>query len=710
MNEQVSSFVLFRTVRELILAISLPSILFFAPSLFENCIDSSGFFFEVRNDAVSMEWRSVELTKSGPYYVSVGRPQAGCDLFYGDKLLASNRGVGPSERSSLFLGASFFVNKNSFPVRLVCLRTLGSPVRLVHRPVVTNYLSAKLLHMVRYFSDQIIPVGLILLFVVLAASRRNRNFGFARDVLVLGLVTIIYLLSLANIPRLLVSNIEATYIHANLKFVFLLSVLAWQVNLVSLRSLFIFACVVLTGCLSISFCLNPALVFKVYSIYLHLFPIFILLVGVRGSSSLPRDQQKYIWISLAPILLTSGIDLVVLFYRPTGAFFAPVSTVSIFSLALLHRLRLQRAQNRAVRSTATWSLLQAEERPLAEKMHVIGDELAANTSLPRWSIYLDSFSLGYASRPRTELRRLVSSQQHEHAADPLIRLNGSAPFGALMRRALETDSVITERSLNDNCLYVVIPIFGLGCINLRGTEPSQGDERYLREYIDHIAQQLRLVVPAMVRADDPSTLAASLLREELGPGVHQVNYGAIFADAVGYTQNTHISPHFVEFFQFEYIPALLRSLGPSVLLKDVFGDELFLIVREPKLATPAVAGSLVSSSTVENLTLEAVKRLQQFVADEGRELCTAAGYQAIEFKVGSHAGPGQISILGPDVTIVGPSIEAKRCLGRSRPSQPFISKYLYIYLSESLKPHAIHEIYAAKKEILEGYRVSFVAA
>ncbi len=693
--------------REMILAILLPAVPLLVTLVFEAFVDSKALFTVSRNEAELIEWSNQSPIPAGDYYISVGRPQGSCSLNYGAEVLASNAGIGLSERSSVFLGAPLVVSGASKKIWIMCKKTQGSPVRLIHTIVVGSYRTTKLLHMIRFLVDQILPISFILFFLSIAYVSRYGDVNFTRNVFVTGAITILYLLSLGNTPRVLFPNLEAIYLHAILKTLTLLCVLVWQAERPFLRIYFVLVSGGLIVLFSSTFLFWPHRLFQIYGNCLHIFPLFILFVAVASAKDLAPAIAVRSIVMLLPIFTSNIIDVVTIFYRTSGAFFSPVSTVSIFSLALLHRLRLQRAQNRAVRSTATWSVLQAEERPLADKMQVIGEELAANTSLPRWSIYLDSFSLGYASRPRTELRRLVSSQQHEHAADPLIRLNGSAPFGALMRRALETDSVITERSPNDNCLYVVIPILGLGCINLRGTEPSQGDERYLREYIDHIAQQLRLVVPAMVRADDPSTLASSLLREELGPGVHQVNYGAIFADAVGYTQNTHISPHFVEFFQFEYIPALLRSLGPSVLLKDVFGDELFLIVREPKLATPAVAGSLVSSSSVENLTLEAVKRLQQFVADEGRELCTAAGYQAIEFKVGSHAGPGQISILGPDVTIVGPSIEAKRCLGRSRPSQPFISKYLYIHLPESLKPHAVHEIYAAKKEILEGYRVSF---
>lgn len=54
----------------------------------------------------------------------------------------------------------------------------------------------------------------------------------------------------------------------------------------------------------------------------------------------------------------------------------------------------------------------------------------------------------------------------------------------------------------------------------------------------------------------------------------------IFSDAVGYTQSVQRSENFVNFLQFEYIPALLRHLGGNVALKDLFGDELFLIVRD----------------------------------------------------------------------------------------------------------------------------------
>ena len=660
----------------------------------------SGVRFKRIETEKTISWVSSEPVSGGDYFISAGRVQGACSLLSDGEKLDGNVGLaGLSERSSLFLGSPLAVEAGGAKtISLSCSKELGSPVRLIHSIHLNNYRIGSFIHLVRELTDLGLPLALAAFFIAFLVFSNRANYKEIFDGGILtGVITFAYLVSLANFPRLFFSNIDSLFLHSVLKFGFVLSLLNWLSGGIIKKRIFVgaFLCAALT--FSGFYFLAGASLFKVYMAFCHFIPLGVLWIIF---SLKMRHSQQQTWFRFVPIIFTSVLDLLFLHFG-AGAFFAPVSTIAVFGLATGDYIRNLRASATARKVLAKVSSLILDGSGSIGKLSKISEEFSQAIYLEKWSIYLDAYFLGKCARPSQEMNRISSSSKHVHPEDPGVSLVETSSFGESMRHAIQQGSPLLSRSESDGCLFVVFPVTGVGCLNFSATEKHKGDWEQIKTIVDEVFQDISVAVTTMVRGELASNLSVSAIREELGAGTHDVSFGVIFADAVGYTQNVQRSEKFVEFFQFEYIPALLRHLGRNVALKDLFGDELFLVVRD---------FSVHDDLMVHHETALAIQSLQEFVDGYGARMCEATGFDPLTFKVGAHSGQGQIIVTGTDLSLSGPVIEAKRCQGRARPEEPFVSKILFEFLSPEQREEAAIEVYAAKKEILSGYRLRRRAA
>ena len=647
----------------------------------------------------NVSWASTETLSPGDYFFSIGQPEGACSLFHNEHLLVSNSGSNGSAESNLFFG-HYIQIKDSSPQKfeLVCEKNNGGPLRLRHNPYLGYYRYGMLVHFVRFFSAFLFPFASILfIFTFLYIQSREQTFVIPKNGIISCIATTLYLASLCMLQYLFLPSSSAFFIHTILKVFSVFSLLSWVINKTKISKLLAISAVTTIIFLSVIRIFFHESYIYLYKIFIHCIPVigyvgYHLLDKYKNSHS-KLESQQMVGIFIAFAIL----DCIALDFGKWG-YFSSAAILSVSFIAIRSYAKTQRAKNLARKAVGIIASSQAKVTAAEDGLKQIAIIMSDVFKSLKWSIYLDAYLLGAAPRPGVGLRRISSSS--EVTIDSIsIDLEGGSEYGIIMKEAIELDHPIIRMSPEESVRYMVIPILDVCCINIREIPISQFDELFLENFMSEAYEQIKAVAISMVRLASASSLSTAILREELGIGTHDLQFGAIFSDASGYTQNVNSSPSFVEFFEREYVPTLLRSLGSRIILKDLFGDELYLVVL------PESGSNHATKCDIFQSTLNATIALRDFSLGVGAELCQASGYKPIEFKTGSNAGLGKIIVTPNAIALSGPVIEAKRCQGRSKKSEPFITSALLDCAKESLRDFSIHETYAAKKEILDGYRI-----
>ena len=431
-------------------------------------------------------------------------------------------------------------------------------------------------------------------------------------------------------------------------------------------------------------------------IYVHCIPL-IAIVSAQIVNYKSKSQYSDILLTALPFTIFAVLDCVSL-DMGKGGYLAVASSLSIFGMTAYAHLKSERSKNLARKVISLIASTHLEKSSTTESLSQIALILSRCLKLQDWSIYIDSFSLGSSSKPGRELRRIASSSARGKVGETVILLE-DALHGQIMKKAFESKHPIVRDSESGNT-YIVIPIGETCCINISDPKRSKLGKEFIKTFIEEAYQQINSLALTIIKFESTASFSIMLLKEELGMGTHELEFGAVFADAIGYTQNMKSSKNFSDFFEREYIPSLLRNLDKKVILKDLFGDELYLVVL-PKNLTSSIDKNIYAT------TIGIVQLIQEFSLIKGAELCTSAGYKPIEFRIGANAGLGQIVVSHSNVALSGPVIEAKRCQGRAHASEPFVTDVLLKNAPEALQKISVKETYAAKKEILTGFRISF---
>jgi|GEM_PF-1591127 len=646
-------------------------------------------------------WEAQPNLPDGVYFISMGRPQGSCNLFFNDALIDSNEGTATSERSALTIGSKIkvFANENQ-KITFICKTTAGSPIRLIHSPYVNTYRLGLFVHLSRIISDLFFPfisvllMGIYFLFVI-----KDSSLKVPLAAKLSGIFTTLYLISLCNIPRLFLSNKEAFYIHTTLKVLFIGSILHWlfsKKGAKRITNIFLGTSLVSLG-LAFLFCYQYF--FATYMVFYHLIPCIAALGTALSLKSSSNDYRSNLLSIMVPFITYSTIDCVIYDFG-RGGYLTSATSLSIFILSSYSYLKSEKAKNLSRKAITILASKQLERTSMTDSLKQMTMVLSECLKFSSWSVYVDSYILGLSPRPGRELRRLTSSEIREKSNNNLISLEANSDDDSPMKEALLSKSPVVKHDPRTYGTSIIIPIGETCCLNLSTSSRPKFDEEFIRTFIEESHPQINAIALTMMKVESTASLSTNLLKEELGVGTHNLEFGAIFADAVGYTQNVKSTKSFIEFFEREYIPSLLRNLDKKVILKDLFGDELYLVVLPKEISSTA------DSNNIHETTLEMIRLITDFSLGSGAELCRAAGYKPIEFKIGANAGPGQIVVSHTNVALSGPVIEAKRCQGRARASEPFITDELIKHVSASVRDASIKEVYAAKKEILVGYRIS----
>jgi hypothetical protein len=648
-------------------------------------------------DGNKLTWSGQSSLPSGEYFISIGRAQGSCRLLRNSEVIDSNLGTSLSERSALVLGSAVRIEKQGANnVVLECEKSTGSPVRLVHKPYLNKYRYGLTVHLWRIATDVFVPLAICIFFFFAQSlgSRfsepTTRLYGYLASI-----AAFAYLFSLVNIPRLFLGNLDALTVHSFLKIAFISIILRWSSSgnrpkkVATLFSLFS----IVLLCLSYAFAKPHT--FSIYMGLYHTIPLVVL-----ACILLPRSNQERLVqsLNLFPVFAMSLLDLAV-YHTSEGAFFAPVMTLTLLAQATLRQRRASLAKEKSAKILGRINQIQGKPIGILAQLTEIADAIAAETGYTRWSIFLDSYLLGASPLPGSKYRRIASSGHENAEVRTVFLMSSDSNDGSLMRSALKEMRPIEGYGPHDGKRYFILPIQTLGSINFSTPKSARLTGESLGLIVEELFPQVNSIIATLIRTESAARLATNLLREEFGPGTHPLNYGVIFADAVGYTQNVNKSKDFANFFRFEYVPSLLRSLGERVVIKDLFGDELFLVVLPDRDSKSGPA------SETPTRTLKTVLELQNFANGLGAELCRKHGYAPVEFRVGAHCGPGSITVSANDISLTGPVIEAKRCQSRARASAPFVSSALYQSAKVDFSGVATRETYAAKKEILSGFRL-----
>lgn len=632
----------------------------------------------------------------GDYFVSLGQPEGSCKLLIDNNQIDTMAGANASVQSSLTLGGAFSIaEKKDTAVRMECVRVVGDPVRLRHQPYVQTYRTAMAIHLIRLFTAFFIPIicvffVLSILFLLFFEKTIPVPSGFVFT----GVVTSLYLTSLCGLGYLFTSMRLTLLVHSILKASFVLSYLSWMLGEWRKTKLYSSFTFVSVSVFVFTYVYRPEKFFASYLIYYHLIPVIIAMAcaGVfkKGKGSLSKN---FYFVSLCSFMFFSIIDCLMIDLGK-GGYFSTATSISLYGLTVWSYLKTERVKNIGRKLVSSLAAKQLEYSSAEDGLKQIGMELSETLGSKVWSIYLDSYLMGISAKKAREFRRIASyGAKNDEIA---IELGPESRYGKKMYDALKVSKPIFGVDQTSMLGYVVIPISDKCCINVGAIPLKKFEESYQETLFDECYDKVVTLALSVLKVHSASSLSTSRLKEELGIGTHEMFYGAVFADAVGYTQNAQNSSGFTEFFEKEYVPTLMRFLGKQAIVKDVFGDEIFLLVL-PKVDEP--------SSAVGEQTLKTTLDVRRFSLETGAELCRQHGFKPVEFRIGANYGFGQVIVGGNSVGLTGPVIEAKRCQARARSSEPFITNDLMIVAVHGKGFKFVREIYAAKKEILEGYRI-----
>lgn len=650
-------------------------------------------------DVAKINWSSTSILDPGEYFLSIGRAQGSCKVFQNNILIGTNEGTSVSGRSSLYLGSKIVIaERGPQTFNLICDKSSGSHVRLIHEPYLNRYRQGILLHTVRIFTDIFLPMLAIILVIFLVCfSVKEPLFLLPKAGVITAFFTVLYLISLMNLQYLFVSNLASAYIHSVLKVGFVFSVLAWLCSFKKLSHALTIAGLTIAAIFTLLYKFSPEQLLTIYTIFVKWVPCVAVTTFCVSMFSEENTPNQKLTFAIIPFSVFSVLDYLT-WQSTSGIYLSTATTFSVFGLAAFSYLKSEKARSVSRKAISIIASKQLERSSTTESLSQITMILSECLKLSDWSIYIDSYNLGSAPKPGRELRRLASSSNDNKFGTGIMLFEDTHSEARLMKEAVSSNKpIVTE--LKNGRICAVIPIGNDCCINLGDLKKSKLGEEFIKTFIEEAYQQINALALTIIKFESTASFSVTLLKEELGIGTHELEFGAIFADAVGYTQNVKSSKNFIEFFEREYVPCLLRNLERKVILKDLFGDELYLVVL-PKSMTAETDKNIYAT------TMEIVQRLEDFSFSKGAELCISAGYKPIEFRIGANAGKGQIVITHSNAALSGPVIEAKRCQGRAQASQPFVTEVLIENSEDSIRINSTKETYAAKKEILVGYKVN----
>lgn len=641
----------------------------------------------------SSEWiGDVSRLAEGHYYVSVGRPRTGCDLFLNEALVDSNRSSRPEIRSGLMLGASFYKDSASSAISVRCLPQAGFGPRLTHEPIVASFRIGIFLQLWRTFSEVLIgPLVSIFLLLTVLLQVRSTTHVEQRSVtlaphLVFGVSAFLYSISLAYYPMLFIDGASVVFFHIFCRNFFSIALILLVGSYSKTRKDLIALHFVAIAISTFLFYTNFSNLNLFYKWSYIIFPVSTLLATLELFKK--EDRTRSI-VLLKPMgiawTLVQTVDLFSL-WKPVGIYAAPATLVMMACMTTYIKYYEKLRNERIEVATARILAVIEAKSPIREILAQLATIVVGETRFSRVSAYVDGFCIGLCDRPfRTFARVMENGYRKNTAKDLTIEIGNDR--GMHMISAMEQNSLLLRQGVNDKAWFIVVPIGRMACLNLSNDSPSSPYTAYESEEI------LRRLMPALStlagRLEDSAyrnSHALEKLRSIKGDGKWEDEIGVMFVDINEYSSMTDRFGHsFADFVSATYFPSLIKVLGKFAVPEFVRGDEIYFVsIRE------LIADGYQPSSA----TISAISMTQSFILNEGRALCLENGFPPIQMSVGANVGTATIICDPIKVRTTGQTVnEAKRLQEAAGTGKCLIKSETYDkHFLESVNLHIGEEI------------------
>lgn len=653
-------------VRRSLAAVTLILVLHYSSDFAAFVINMSSGFHEVEPGT----WKSITTDlPAGSYFVSVGRPRSICDLRRGNTLIDSNRSTKNDVRDALLLGGSFEKSlDDSFDeIVLKCDIPRGFKTYLTSTPVLARRDAGLALQGWRFLTQVLLgptAAGFLLLYIAISSivrrqirsplrSKGQHRWRSKTVILVgFGIISFIYALSLAYLPRLWINGASAASYHTILRsvYAFAFSILTAAYSQASIPIFVLHSLQILTQSLIAKF--SPLHVLDSYAASCS---VFMFCTGYYAwkLSGERQLRTQYLLMGLAgAFTVLQPLDFLATFYAQKENL-SP-SLLAILSAGLIYIREHEHAvrEESEIASLKIHAICDSIEntRELSAK---VGEIALAATRFKRVRVLMDAHMLGAADNPgQIFIRVLETGYLKDTSKDEFFDLTlGRSPW---MERALREQRPVAGRGTTDDAGFVVLPIGNHIFINLSDDLTASGEDISARlEVIEHLLPTLARLKDRIVEYSLKQCLALEKLRIKYGRTRFERRIGAIFTDIDGYSGlNSKYGLPFSEFVSDKYYPAMIKSIGNASAAENFIGDELNLV---------AIEDLLPLGMDIESAVGTTLDRILRFYNNEGANLCSNNGFPHLTVKIGIVIGPATIVCDNVKVRTAGQTVdEAKR--------------------------------------------------
>jgi len=457
-------------------------VLQYAPRWFGNLVAEDITFTATGPASWSADLRGL---RPQTYFVSAGRPRAACDLRLDGRLLASNASTDTPYRDRLMLGATFEATARTRAVTVECLAQKGFPAGLTGAPIISGRTEGQLLHLWRAITQialgPLVAACLFLYLIIsllvssqelrtesaqMGAEEKRRQWQLAA----FAIASLVYGTSLSHLTYLFLTPESGAVVHIFLRSLYAMGLFTFLAYSRSGRGVTVVAIhAVQVGGVVVVAIVWPELLQRYYTASFAFFVVsaaiaaFLLMrsQGTRTNTVLFGAAAS--WAVLQPLDYWASF---VLYWENLSPSMLTVLCVSLVYVDLYERMLVRRAQ------TVSSSLLATihTTAPLEVMIGTVAATTREATRFDRFSTYVDRnlFSQG---TDETGSYERVADHGYGRFPETFRTVGKQWGSGLRMRRAMRLDKPVSARGLRDKGWYVVLPLGGLGCINLSDTRP-----------------------------------------------------------------------------------------------------------------------------------------------------------------------------------------------------------------------------------------------
>ena len=579
---------------------------------------------------------SIENLRPQEYYISLGRPRHFCDIKYNNDLIFKGKTSVVDKRPSLLVGAGFSHKGGAALLVADCRQFMtGFEQRLSFPPRLYSYQSGIFVHNLRSFID--LGAGPIAcLFLILTAFL---NYFFSKNspdqrrscvFIAFSFIALLYALSLAHYPRLLMSGMAASQLHIVLRTLF-------SLGMASLLNTKLFPGLLLTG-LHISICIASLCIdqlgLSIETFYLAAFPIYPITTFATLWANRKSEVSTYDSFFIQALLLSWGSAQALDWLKQlsgVGFFAAPLYLAAI---AFYLTYSVARQQSKLIKANTIAKTLEhyveSSLKP-ADLIKEIGKLLESESCFNLHSIYLKHTFLG---NTLNEMEFVKLKGAKENSPEVIVLDQLETP---VFTKAMSDQVMVEGIGLRDKNRYLILPLGAFGAICFTSTEyVSRHASGETRQLLNLLAPSLRLINEKLDRLISITGASLNKLRSTYGDGVFPMTIGALFIDIADYSKKAEMfGDTYTSYVSSVLLPGLIKNMKDLALPEVIRGDEILFIICDE---TP------LREREISSETVKAVQRLSAYMSSEAQKSSAQEGFGKVDFRVGFTVGEGTLVI------------------------------------------------------------------